>query len=319
MNDDAALPQVVPEDVVAPAQFIKARALAARHWPGPLTLVLPLRPDHGITTIVTAGLATIALRMPAHAAMQDVIRAVGRPLAAPSANASGTISPTRAAHVARTLNGRIPLILDGGPTDMGLESTIVAVEGDKMRLLRPGPIDLSLQLDRSGRIEAPGQLDSHYAPAKPLRLNATSAHADEWLIGFGPMLCDANLSESGNLVEAAARLFDCLHEADRAGKPRIAMAPLPLGGLGDAIQDRLARAAACFSCAFAALRLEAAAAQQGWSLQILMASVIVRSRNTAKQAGILSPFRGFPCHAGCQFDPARARHFGVHALIVLKV
>ncbi len=221
-----------------------ARALAARHWPGPLTLVLPLRPDHGIAAIVTAGLATIALRMPAHAAMQDVIRAVGRPLAAPSANASGTISPTRAAHVARTLNGRIPLILDGGPTEKGLESTIVAVEGDKMRLLRPGPIDLSLQLDRSGRIEAPGQLDSHYAPAKPLRLNATSAHADEWLIGFGPMICDANLSESGNLVEAAARLFDCLHEADMAGKPRIAIAPLPLGGLGDAIQDRLARAAA---------------------------------------------------------------------------
>lgn len=221
-----------------------ARDLTDRYWPGPLTLVLPLKPHHPIAAIVTAGLPTIALRMPAHAAMQDVIRAAGRPLAAPSANASGTISPTCAAHVARTLDGRIPMILDGGATEKGLESTIVAVESDALRLLRPGPIDLSLQLDRSGRIEAPGQLDSHYAPAKPLRLNATSAQADEWLIGFGPMACDANLSERGSLEEAAARLFACLHEADMAGKPRIAIAPLPLGGLGDAIQDRLARAAA---------------------------------------------------------------------------
>lgn len=220
-----------------------ARDLADRYWPGPLTLVLPLKPDHPIAAIVTAGLPTIALRMPAHPAMQDVIRAAGRPLAAPSANASGTISPTCAAHVARTLDGRIPMILDGGATEIGLESTIVAVEGDQLRLLRPGPIDLALPLARGGGIEAPGQLDSHYAPAKPLRLNATVAEPDEWLIGFGPMACDANLSESGDLVEAAARLFACLHEADMVQKPRIAVAPLPQDGLGEAIHDRLARAA----------------------------------------------------------------------------
>ena len=227
------------------AQFSNAaRDLASRYWPGPLTLVLPLQPNHPIAPIVTAGLSTIALRMPAHPAMQDVIRASGKPLAAPSANASGTISPTSAAHVARTLEGRIPMILDGGSTPVGLESTIIAVDGDHLRLLRPGPIDLALELERGGRIEAPGQMESHYAPAKPLRLNAKSAEADEWLIGFGQMACDANLSESGDLVEAAARLFACLHEADMAPKPRIAIAPLPLGGLGDAIQDRLARAAA---------------------------------------------------------------------------
>jgi L-threonylcarbamoyladenylate synthase len=213
------------------AQFSNAaRDLASRYWPGPLTLVLPLQPNHPIAPIVTAGLSTIALRMPAHPAMQDVIRASGKPLAAPSANASGTISPTSAAHVARTLEG--------------LESTIIAVDGDHLRLLRPGPIDLALELKRGGRIEAPGQMESHYAPAKPLRLNAKSAESDEWLIGFGQMACDANLSESADLVEAAARLFACLHEADMAPKPRIAIAPLPLGGLGDAIQDRLARAAA---------------------------------------------------------------------------
>jgi L-threonylcarbamoyladenylate synthase len=221
-----------------------ARDLAARYWPGPLTLVLPLKPHHPIAAIVTAGLPTIALRMPAHPAMQDVIRAAGRPLAAPSANASGTISPTCAAHVARTLDGRIPMILDGGATEIGLESTIVAVEGDQLRLLRPGPIDLALPMARGGGIEAPGQLDSHYAPAKPLRLNATVAKPDEWLIGFGPMACDANLSESSDLVEAAARLFACLHEADMAQKPRIAVAPLPQDGLGEAIHDRLVRAAA---------------------------------------------------------------------------
>ena len=221
-----------------------ARTLAEKYWPGPLTLVLPLKPESGIAGIVTAGLPSIALRVPAHPAMRDLLIAANRPLAAPSANASGTISPTRADHVARTLSGRIPMILDAGPTDVGLESTIVAVEGSRVRLLRPGPIDLSLALEAGGAIEAPGQMDSHYAPGKPLRLMATNAAAEEYLIGFGPMDCTTNLSPSGDLVEAAARLFDSLHAADMAETPRIAVAPIPNIGLGIAINDRLKRAAA---------------------------------------------------------------------------
>lgn len=221
-----------------------ARQLAAQYWPGPLTLVLPVRPDSGIARIVTAGLPSIALRVPAHPAMQDLLRACGKPLAAPSANASGSISPTRAAHVLKSLQGRIPLILDAGPTRQGLESTIIAVDGSALRLLRPGPIDLGLVLSSGGSIEAPGQLESHYAPSKPLRLNATSADADEWLIGFGGMACDANLSTKADLTEAAARLFDLLHQADAADRPRIAVALIPSDGLGAAINDRLCRAAA---------------------------------------------------------------------------
>jgi L-threonylcarbamoyladenylate synthase len=219
-----------------------ARDLAARHWPGPLTLVLPLRQDSGIASIVTAGLSTLAVRVPAHPAMRDLLIQTGRPLAAPSANASGSISPTRAAHVANTLNGRIPLIIDGGATERGLESTIVAV-GDGLRLLRPGPIDLGLALHADGKIEAPGQMESHYAPAKPLRLNAIEAQSDEWLIGFGPVTGDDSLSLRGDLTEAAANLFDALHRADANGSPRIAIAPIPDAGLGFAINDRLRRAA----------------------------------------------------------------------------
>ncbi len=222
-----------------------ARMLAARYWPGPLTLVVPIRTDAGLSTLVTAGLPTVAIRVPAHPAMQDLLRATEKPLAAPSANASGTISPTRAAHVARSLDGRIPLIIDAGATERGLESTIVAVDDPgALRLLRPGPIDLGLATDSNGPIEAPGQLASHYAPAKPLRLNATSAVLDEWLIGFGPVAGDTTLSESGDLVEAAARLFDLLHAADASDSARIAVAPVPETGLGGAINDRLKRAAA---------------------------------------------------------------------------
>jgi L-threonylcarbamoyladenylate synthase len=222
-----------------------ARDLAAQHWPGPLTLVLPLLPDSGIAGLVTAGLATLAIRCPAHAAMQALLRATGKPLAAPSANASGTISPTRAAHVLVSLDGHIPLILDSGPCAVGIESTIVAVEANgALRLLRPGPVDLGLTVVRSGAIEAPGQLASHYAPAKPLRLNAGVADADEWLIGFGAVFGDATLSASGDLLEAAARLFDALHQADASAKMRIAIAPVPKAGLGAAINDRLARASA---------------------------------------------------------------------------
>ena len=221
-----------------------ARTLAAQCWPGPLTLVLPLRPESGIASIVTAGLPTIALRCPAHPAMRELLVAANRPLAAPSANASGSISPTRAEHVLKSLGGRIPMILDAGPTAVGLESTIVAVGADgALRLLRPGPVDLGLSLETGGGIEAPGQLASHYAPAKPLRLNATEAEPDEWLIGFGDVAGHATLSASGDLTEAAARLFDALHEAEAVPFARIAIAPVPKEGLGLAINDRLKRAA----------------------------------------------------------------------------
>jgi L-threonylcarbamoyladenylate synthase len=222
----------------------EAAELAEQHWPGPLTLVVPLREDVGIASIVTAGLPTIGIRVPAHPAMQALLRAVGRPLAAPSANASGSISPTRAEHVLKSLGGRIPLVIDAGATERGLESTIVAATGGKLRLLRPGPIEVDAVLDASERIEAPGQMASHYAPSKPLRLNASSAQDGEFLIGFGTVEGDANLSPSGDPVEAAARLFDLLHQADASEKPRIAVVSIPEKGLGVAINDRLRRAAA---------------------------------------------------------------------------
>ncbi len=225
-----------------------ARALAEKYWPGPLTLVLPLREEAGIASLVTAGLPTIALRASAHPGMQALIAASGRPLAAPSANASGRISPTRAEHVLDSLGGRIPLILDGGATAHGLESTIVAVAGGDVRLLRPGPITAEELGAVAGpapdRIVAPGQLASHYAPAKSLRLDATEAQPDEWLIGFGAVTGDVSLSTSGDLVEAAAALFDLLHDADRQPASRIAVASIPREGLGAAINDRLQRAAA---------------------------------------------------------------------------
>jgi L-threonylcarbamoyladenylate synthase len=221
-----------------------ASALAERYWPGPLTLVVPLRENSRIASIVTAGLPTIALRVPAHPAMQALLLDTDRPLAAPSANASGSISPTRAEHVLKSLGGRISLIIDGGPTLRGLESTIVAATGGPLRVLRPGPIEIDAEWDRSGRIEAPGQLASHYAPSKPVRLNATSNEGDEYLIGFGAVRGETSLSPSGDLVEAAARLFDVLHQADASPKERIAVAPIIEEGLGAAINDRLRRAAA---------------------------------------------------------------------------
>ena len=222
-----------------------AEKLATAHWPGPLTMVVPIRADAGIPGIVTAGLDTIGLRVPAHPAMLALIKAVGRPLAAPSANASGAISPTRAYHVAKSLGGRIPLVIDGGPTERGLESTIIAATGGPLRLLRRGPIDLpGLDLTSGDKVEAPGQGHSHYAPSKPLRLNASRAQQGEFLIGFDTVAGDVTLSASGNLLEAAARLFDLLHQADEAAQPQIAVAPIPDVGLGAAINDRLRRAAA---------------------------------------------------------------------------
>jgi L-threonylcarbamoyladenylate synthase len=221
-----------------------ALELARQHWPGPLTLVVPLLENAGIASIVTAGLPTIGLRVPAHPAMRALLRAVGRPLAAPSANASGAISPTRAEHVLKSLGGRIPLVIDGGATERGLESTIIAAAGGPLRLLRPGPISIDAEAAAGDRIEAPGQLASHYAPSKPVRLNALSAEAGEYLVGFGAVWGDANLSPSGDLVEAAARLFDVLHQADASSRPRIAVARIPDEALGAAINDRLRRAAA---------------------------------------------------------------------------
>ncbi|OYZ14379.1 MAG: threonylcarbamoyl-AMP synthase [Sphingomonadales bacterium 28-64-96] len=235
-----------------------AHALADMFWPGPLTLVLPRRVDAPVASLVTAGLETIALRCPAHAVMQALVRAVG-PLAAPSANASGRISPTRASHVLESLD--VPVI-DAGPCAAGVESTIVAVEADSWRLLRPGAVAVEViaavagepltplasgesTLSRKGRgVEAPGMMDSHYAPQQPVRLEAVTAGPDEYHIGFGPVAGDATLSASGDLTEAAARLFDLLHVAQASGRAGIAVAPVPNRGLGLAINDRLARAAA---------------------------------------------------------------------------
>lgn len=221
----------------------QARDLATLFWPGPLTLVVPLRSDSTIAPIATAGLPTIGLRVPAHPAMQMLLKIVRRPLAAPSANVSGAISPTRADHVLASLGGQIPLIIDGGPAQQGLESTIVAASSTGLRLLRPGPIQIEAPMGSNEIIEAPGQLASHYAPSKPLRLNALSAQAEEYFIGFGALDGDSNLSVSGDLVEAAARLFDLLHRADKSDKERIAIAPVPNEGLGAAINDRIGRAA----------------------------------------------------------------------------
>ncbi|NYT41106.1 threonylcarbamoyl-AMP synthase [Sphingomonas sp. R-74633] len=225
-----------------------ARDLARRFWPGPLTLVLPVRADAGIASLVTAGLDTIAIRVPAHRAMQALLAASGKPLAAPSANVSGGISPTRAEHVAKSLVGRIPIVIDDGATSAGVESTIIMGS----TILRPGPLtEAELFLNPGPRLSpgssdgivAPGQLDSHYAPSKPVRLEATEAQDGEYLIGFGAVPGTETLSASGNLTEAAANLFDALHRADASGAAAIAVAPIPEAGIGVAINDRLRRAA----------------------------------------------------------------------------
>ncbi len=226
--------------------------IADRFWPGPLTLVLPRRADCPVTPAVTAGLDTIALRCPAQPLMQAVLRESGLALAAPSANRSGAISPTTADHVRAGLGNRIPFILDGGPCPLGLESTIVAFDDDGWRLLRPGPIteaELAAELgapksaQAPGRVTAPGQLASHYAPSKPLALDVAKAQPDQFHIGFGRIAGDCNLSPSADLAEAAANLFAALHRADASDRPGIAVAPIPPSGIGAAIADRLGRAA----------------------------------------------------------------------------
>lgn len=234
----------------------QARALAEAFWPGALTMVLPRREGAPLAAAVSAGLPTVALRVPAHPVMQGLLHAAGLPLAAPSANRSGGVSPTCAAHVAGSLGGRANLILDGGSTEQGLESTIVAVRpAGAWTILRPGPISedalravlgpsAESDFGKSGQIEAPGQLASHYAPGKPVRLGALEAGPGEFLIGFGAVPGAVSLSQKGDLAEAAARLYACLHLAADAMEPRIAIAPIPEDGIGVAINDRLRRAAA---------------------------------------------------------------------------
>lgn len=231
----------------------RARQLAAAFWPGALTMVLPLRQGAEIAPAVTAGLPTIALRCPAHPAMRAVLAATQLPLAAPSANRSGGVSPSRAEHVAESLGSAVGLVLDGGPCAAGIESTIVALRDGGWQVLRPGPITgeqiaallgAPLQPEGSAGIEAPGQLASHYSPGKPVRLNAECAGPDEFMIGFGAVAGDVSLSASGDLAEAASRLYDCLHAAQRAPQTRIAIAKVPDEGIGAAINDRLGRAAA---------------------------------------------------------------------------
>jgi len=246
----------VPDHAAAErlAQFDdRASKLAVRFWPGPLTLVLPLQPDARVAKAVTAGLPTIALRCPAHPVMQAVLKQSGLALAAPSANRSGGISPTRAEHVARSFGEAMPLVLDAGPCAAGLESTIVAIRENGWQLLRPGPVtaaEIEALLDEpplpvsDAKIEAPGQLASHYAPSKPVRLNAREVLEGEWHIGFGVVAGDDNLSPDGDLAEAAARLFDALHKGDASKATSIAVAPIPDEGIGVAINDRLKRAAA---------------------------------------------------------------------------
>ena len=236
----------------------RAEALAEKLWPGALTLVLPRRPDAGLAPAVSAGLPTIALRCPAHPLMRALLERCGFSLAAPSANRSGAISPTEPAHVAASLGAAVPLILDGGRCEAGIESTIVALRGDgRWEILRPGPIDRERlagvlgagneAVASTGAIEAPGQLAGHYAPSKPLRLEAERTAPDEFLIGFGALAGDTTLSAAGDLAEAAARLYRCLHEADAAPQPRIGIARVPEDGIGAAINDRLRRAAARYS------------------------------------------------------------------------
>ncbi len=237
----------------------RARALAERFWPGPLTLVLARKPSSTLSRLVSAGLDTVAVRLPANDIARALIAAAHRPLAAPSANRSGEISPTTARHVARSLGAAPAMILDGGPTSLGIESTVVDLSTAHATLLRPGTITrermepligtLTTPEDGAGEgpEKSPGRQARHYAPRHPLRINVTRPRAHEALLAFGPEVPDGasptlNLSPSGDLVEAAANLFAMLHELDSQASDGIAVMPIPASGLGAAINDRLARA-----------------------------------------------------------------------------
>ena len=235
----------------------RARALADRFWPGPLTLVLPRAPDCRISLLCSAGLETLAVRAPRHAVGQTLMEVAGLPLAAPSANASGAVSPTTAEHVAASLGGKVRLILDGGPCPVGLESTVLDLSRETPVLLRPGGVTAEeldsvvgpvARAEDAGEIQSPGMLATHYAPGRPLRLEARDVAADEALIAFGPAPLPGaartiNLSQTGDLTEAAAGLFAALHALDRPEFAAIAVMPIPDEGLGTAINDRLRRAA----------------------------------------------------------------------------
>jgi L-threonylcarbamoyladenylate synthase len=234
-----------------------ARRLATL-WPGPLTLVLPKRPGAPLSDLVTAGLDTVGIRVPAHQLALDLIAAVGRPLAAPSANPSGRLSPTTAGQVITGFGGRVP-VLDGGPSSAGVESTILKVEGDRAIQLRAGALTradlealLGIRVERAakhGPVLAPGMTPTHYAPRARLRLDAAEPRAGEAYLAFGPGAGEwpglwLNLSPAGDPREAARNLFSMLHQLDAAGTETIAVAPIPMAGIGEAINDRLARAAA---------------------------------------------------------------------------
>jgi L-threonylcarbamoyladenylate synthase len=251
--------------VGAPAEALRlgvfdrhAEALASAFWPGPLTLVVPMGREAGISDLARAGLDSIGLRVPSHPVARVLLQAVGRPVAAPSANRSGHVSPTTADHVFADLDGRIDAVVDGGSTEVGVESTIVACLGDTPVLLRPGGVaraEIEAVIGRplaetSGEATiAPGMLASHYAPNAAIRLDATAPQAGEALLAFGANVPTGaatvlNLSPSGDLAEAAANLFGHLRALDAAGAIRIAVMPIPHDGLGEAIRDRLVRAAA---------------------------------------------------------------------------
>jgi L-threonylcarbamoyladenylate synthase len=232
----------------------QAERLSRAFWPGPLTLVVPRTGDCPVSLLASAGLPTIALRVPRHPLAHHLLSAFGRPVVAPSANPSGRISPTMAAHVRTGLGERVTVILDGGPCEVGVESTVVGIFDHVPHLLRPGGIsraDIEAEMGqplraarKSASPHSPGQLASHYAPRARLRLDAEAPRTGEIFLGFGDLTGDWNLSPSGDVVEAAANLFRMLHEIDASGPEGIAVAPVPRHGLGEAINDRLLRAAA---------------------------------------------------------------------------
>jgi L-threonylcarbamoyladenylate synthase len=245
-----------PDEAFAQGKFSSvAKALAKAFWPGPLTLVIERSASCAISQLCSAGLDSVALRVPNHPVALALMKEAGRPIAAPSANRSGRISPTTAEHVRRSLGSAVDMIVDGGPCAVGLESTVIQFEGDAVRFLRPGGLPRqeierilghALEMAKPGKaLHSPGLLESHYAPHAALRLNAAEPEAGESYIGFGKhAFGQYSLSRTGDLIEAAANLFKLLHEVDALHPDRIAVAPIPSHGLGEAINDRLRRAAA---------------------------------------------------------------------------
>lgn len=233
-----------------------AKRLAGKFWPGPFTMVLPLKENSGLSDLISAGLDTVAVRVPKNDIAHQLLIHFDGPIAAPSANKSGHISPTTAAHVDSEFGVELEMIIDGGACDKGIESTIVQIEGDQIILLRPGNITLSeiekasgekvlLNNQNADKPASPGQLESHYAPNSKMRLNADEAGRGECLLGFGDCgPSTLNLSPSGDLAEAAANLFSMMRKLDQMNFDTIAVAPIPPTGLGVAINDRLERAAA---------------------------------------------------------------------------